>query len=109
MISVHKESYIPKNKYFVPIHVGAANSKVNLNITRDDSGDNISQFNKHFCELTAQYWAWKNSDAEFYGFMHYRRFFAFKDTEFKYNNERRQNITADVLKEFNITESGISP
>ena len=43
----------------------------------DDEGDNISQKNKTYCELTAQYWAWKNEDADYYGFFHYRRYLAF--------------------------------
>ena len=43
----------------------------------DNTGDNISKLNKHFCELTTQYWAWKNVDCEYYGFCHYNKYFAF--------------------------------
>lgn len=43
----------------------------------DNIGDNISSMNRQYCELTAHYYAWKNVDADYYGFCHYRRFFAF--------------------------------
>jgi lipopolysaccharide biosynthesis glycosyltransferase len=46
----------------------------------DNTGDSISSRNKSFCELTAQYWAWKNIDADYYGFCHYRRLFSFSPT-----------------------------
>lgn len=44
---------------------------------RDNTGDNISGRNPSYCELTTQYWAWKNMDADYYGFCHYRRYFSF--------------------------------
>lgn len=43
----------------------------------DNEGDNISFKNKSYCELTTQYWAWKNQSADYYGFCHYRRYFSF--------------------------------
>lgn len=43
----------------------------------DNTGENISFKNKSYCELTTQYWAWKNQNADYYGFCHYRRYFSF--------------------------------
>lgn len=43
----------------------------------DNTGNHISSKNKSYCELTTQYWAWKNEHADYYGFCHYRRFFSF--------------------------------
>ncbi len=45
----------------------------------DDDGENISERNPLYCELTTQYWAWKNIDAQYYGFCHYRRYFDFSE------------------------------
>ena len=43
----------------------------------DNRGDHISYKNRAYCELTTQYWAWKNVKADYYGFCHYRRYFSF--------------------------------
>ena len=63
--------YIPDKCY--PIEAGASirdHLKYDL---RDDSGYNISEKNAVYNELTALYWAWKNSDADIIGLYHYRR------------------------------------
>ena len=58
----------------------------------DDTGDNISEKNPFYSELTAQYWAWKNYyDSEYIGFCHYRRYFA-------------QDLTSHIIEK--IFESG---
>ena len=74
----HKDGPFIKDDIFMPIQVGAANSNVEkMEWYRDDTGDNISEKNSSFCELTALYWLWKNVDAQFYGLMHYRRLLSF--------------------------------
>lgn len=76
-VSCHKDSYVPKNPLLYKVQVGTALSKKRLETLHDDEGENISDRNKAYCELTAQYWAWKNVKADYYGFFHYRRYMSF--------------------------------
>ena len=75
-VSCHQaDQTVPPHPLLAPIQVGAALSDEKFpNFIHDDAGENISRKNKEYCELTAQYWAWKNADADFYGFFHYRRY-----------------------------------
>lgn len=74
----HKPAYVPKNRLLFPIQVGTAlASNRYKGMLHDDSGENISAKNGTYCELTAQYWAWKNENADYYGFFHYRRYLTF--------------------------------
>ena len=59
----------------VPIHVGRMGAESPLaDMIGDDTGDNISDQNGAYCELTALYWAWKNdTNSTHIGLMHYRR------------------------------------
>lgn len=59
---------------YIPIQCGAANTTVAAGAVADNTGDNISEKNREYCELTAHYHAWKNVSADYYGFCHYRRF-----------------------------------
>ena len=57
------------------IQVGAALTGLKIADTTDCSGSHISGKNRQYCELTAQYWIWKNADADYVGLCHYRRRF----------------------------------
>ena len=65
---------ISGNDMFTPLFVGR-NGRDNLGFLSDDTGDEISAKNPHYCELTGLYWMWKNTDADIIGLCHYRRHF----------------------------------
>ena len=74
-ICCHKRVQVPKHPLLAPLQVGAALAGDHFpGFLHDDTGDNISVKNCSYCELTAQYWAWKNTGADYYGFFHYRRY-----------------------------------
>lgn len=75
LVATHKDASMPEGAHFLPIHVGAKSSQIELEIARDDSGTNISHKNQSYCELTGVYWAWKNLEASAIGLSHYRRLF----------------------------------
>lgn len=77
LVCCHQQEKMPTDAIcYQPIYCGKALSNQGLNIIGDDSGDNISSKNRHYCELTALYWAWKNlADFDIVGLVHYRRYF----------------------------------
>lgn len=81
IIAAHKSYQMPEDLMYLPLHVGAEGKKdqagnpLDLGYVKDNTGDNISELNSSFCELTGMYWAWKNLDAEYIGLAHYRRHF----------------------------------
>lgn len=75
VIAAHKKYRMPEDEMYLPLHVGH-HGKQGIGFAGDDTGDNISDKNANFCELTGIYWAWKNLDADAVGLVHYRRHFA---------------------------------
>jgi len=75
VVAVHKPYPMPQDPLYLPVQAGRA-LHTSLGFTGDDSGENISSKNPHYCELTCLYWAWKNLDADAIGLCHYRRYFA---------------------------------
>lgn len=55
----HKQFTPPPNPMYVPLHVGRENGQ-DLGFIGDNTGDNISERNPFYCELTGMYWIWKN-------------------------------------------------
>lgn len=82
---LHKQTKYIENSIITPIHIGAAVSKSKIPgvILSDDTGDNRSTRDIEYGELTAQYWAWKNIKADYYGMCHYRRYLSFAEREFE--------------------------
>ena len=74
---------------FQPIMGGNQGKPLNDGFIGDDTGDNISQFNKNYAELTFYYWIFKNylptAKEDYIGLCHYRRFLDFTDTSDKFN------------------------
>lgn len=110
--SYHKKCELLKNKYIYPIQVGVdVNGVVYENSLHDNTGENISKKNAQYCELTAQYWAWKNENADYYGFFHYRRYLSF-NTEKTYTADSWGNVcepflSTELTKKYCWDESSI--
>lgn len=64
----------PSSSWLRPVGVGGYQHE---GFESDASGVNIAALNPAYCELTVQYWAWKNTKSEHVGFCHYRRLMNF--------------------------------
>ena len=78
LVATHKKYWMPEDACYLPLHVGRE-GKNDLGYVGDNTGDNISNKNANYCELTGLYWAWKNLNCEYIGLCHYRRYFAKKE------------------------------
>lgn len=84
LASYHDEHKAIHTDIVESIQTGCANAEKHFEgMLHDDIGDNISAFNDYYCELSAQYWAWKNyatlGNPDYIGFMHDRRHFQFNE------------------------------
>ena len=101
LVACHKPGTVNQDEVFTPIHVGRVISKYKdemAGMIGDDTGENISEKNPQYCELTAQYWAWKNNfNVEYIGFCHYRRFFDIKIEDIEKTLQQKDAIVIEFL------------
>lgn len=64
-VTTHKNVNTFDSKIMQPVQVGPKNYRFPWAF-HDDEGENISNLNPRYCELTTQYWAWKNIKADYY-------------------------------------------
>ena len=83
---------------YTPMMVGANFNPNHQNYLTDNTGENISDKNKEYCELTGLYWIWKNSRSKNVGLAHYRRFFYNKSIGGRYNMYAYQFIMGNKIK-----------
>lgn len=73
-VAAHKAFTPPAEAGYIPLQVGAE-GKEPLGFLQDNTGEHISAKNPHYCELTGLYWVWKNTEDDYKGLVHYRRYF----------------------------------
>ena len=112
-ISTHKPCEYVKSDIFTLVQAGTAlpGKKAISCAVQDNTGDNISDKNPRFCELTTQYWAWKNQDADYYGFFHYRRYLSFAEENEKeldtWGNIIENSFNDDFITEYSLEKDNI--
>ncbi len=92
-VAAHKQAWMPQDPVYLPMQAGAANHAP-LGFLRDDAGENISEKNDTYCELTVLYHLWRHGDADVLGLAHYRRHFAIK----RMGGKRERILTGDQLE-----------
>ena len=85
IVAAHKAYRMPTDPMYLPLHVGKAGKDLELGFQGDNTGENISEKNATYCELTGLYWAWKNLNADYIGLAHYRRHFRGKSGKDKWD------------------------
>lgn len=93
---IDKTSVQFDNNLFFPVRCGAIYDNQYVgSMAGDNIGDNISEKRFSYCELTVQYWAWKNIHADYYGLCHYRRYLSFSENDYSIGNSEHNNGCID--------------
>ncbi len=99
-VASHKPYRMPDDSVYLPLHVGRALHPENIDsmgpgFVGDDTGENISNMNAQYSELTGLYWLWKNCSADYKGLVHYRRHFATTNLSKKCARDRFARIATE--------------
>lgn len=108
----HKRAALANHAPFLPVQAGRAVSSDEWCpsvMQGDDTGDNISEKNPVYNEMSVVYWAWKNYDEigspDAVGLCHYRRFFIFEKRPYAYYEAKAS--TQDVCGLLHCTRENV--
>ena len=107
---IDQDSAVIDNPLYVSVRCGAVHDKrKGITMLGDDTGDNISEKQMSYNELTVQYWAWKNDhESDYIGLCHYRRFLCFADaSRLNVVRNARKHLVAYAIDEYNIARFGL--
>lgn len=103
LVAAHKQCEMPKSDVYLPVQVGKAlHPDLDLGYQPDNEGENISEKNPYYSELTAIYWAWKNLKADYIGLVHYRRYLGMKHGKDKWQCLLTKEEAQALCKEHDI-------
>ncbi|MBT9262723.1 DUF4422 domain-containing protein [Lacticaseibacillus paracasei] len=106
LVASHKNYRVPKDlTLYLPIFVGSAfHVSTPSDFARDDLGDNISNKNSRYNELTGLYWGWKHLSSDYIGMVHYRRYFTEPGNKNRDKFERvlSKNDVENYMKKYSI-------
>ena len=102
VVAAHKPYRMPEDPMYIPVQAGKALNDPIEGYTGDDTGDNISSKNPFYCELTCLYWAWKNTESDYLGLVHYRRHFSAGGTGDKWNRILSQEQADKLLAKADV-------
>lgn len=102
LVATHKAYPMPGESMYLPIHVGKQGKNLELGFLGDDTGENISEKNPVYCELTGIYWAWKNMNRDYIGLVHYRRHFRGRKTGDKWQDILTEEQASALLRETDV-------
>nr|WP_262510466.1 DUF4422 domain-containing protein [Arcticibacterium luteifluviistationis] len=98
MFHFRQSPILSKGEEIIHLLVGNQNRPQIEGFKTDDTGDNISDKNKYYSELTGLYWIWKNEKADIIGSTHYRRHFTAKQEPLRYRLKRLSYFPAGLFK-----------
>lgn len=66
---------LTKDEIMIQVGTELTDKRIGDDVLMDNIGDNISNKNRQYCELTGLYWIWKHALEDYIGLVHYRRHF----------------------------------